>query len=192
MRVISLLLLIATGFGALLSTGLAYADAIVGQLAPAFSAPTLEGKNFDLSALKGKVVVLHFWATWCGPCREEMPALEAVFRKYRNQGLEVLAVSADRIRARADVDQVMHYFTFPAAMLSAVTKNDLGTVAAIPVTYVIGKDGVVDSIMTPDLRPLTESSLGDEVKTLLGANAEPKINDRMETPPPVPASPAKP
>lgn len=177
---------IAAVFCALFFCQPACADAVVGQPAPAFVASTLDGKPFDLAALKGKVVVVHFWATWCAPCREEMPALEAVWRQYhgpkaKGEGMEVLAVSADRPRARGDVDQVMRYFTFPAGMLDAVSKNEFGTISSVPVTYVIGKDGVVDAIMTPDTQPVTEAGLGDEVKKLLDAKAEAKSELKTES-----------
>ena len=170
-------------FCALFLAPAAHADAVVGQAVPAFTTPTLDGKNFDLAALKGKVVVLHFWATWCAACREEMPALEAVYRQYHNKGLEVLAVSADRPRAQSDVDQVMHYFTFPASMLGAVTKNELGTVTAIPVTYVIDKEGTLENILTPDIMPLTQAAFGDEVKSLMDAKPEKKPEAKPDVKP---------
>ena len=162
------------GFCALISARPVCADAVVGQAVPAFTALTLDGKIFDLSVLKGKVVVLHFWATWCAPCREEMPALEAVYRQFHDKGLEVLAISADRPRAKDEALQVMHYFTFPGAMLNESTKNDLGAVSAIPVTYVIDKKGVVENILIPDAQPLTPNGLGNEVKHLIEAKEEAK------------------
>ncbi|MGB9152186.1 MAG: TlpA disulfide reductase family protein [Alphaproteobacteria bacterium] len=181
MRAKSLALFIAAGFCALVFCGSAHADAVVGKPAPAFVASTLDGKTFDLSTLKGKVVVLHFWATWCAPCREEMPALEAVWRQDHGKGLEVLAISVDRPRARGDVDQVMKYFSFPAALLSAVSKNDFGTLGGIPVTYVIDKEGNLSAVLTPDTQPLTAAGLADQVKNLLEAKAESKPETKTET-----------
>ena len=162
------------GFCAFLFAQPAGAEAVIGQPAPAFVATTLDGKTVDVAALKGKVVILHFWATWCAPCREEMPALEVVWRHYHGQGLEVLAVSADRPRARDAVDQVMRYFSFPAAMMGAITKNDFLTLNSVPVTYVVGKGGTVEAILTPDIAPLTEQGLGVEIKALLDAKTESK------------------
>ncbi len=173
-------LAIVAGVCGLFSVGAARADAIVGQEAPAFVGTTLDGKSFDLSALKGKVVIVNFWATWCVPCGDEMPALEAVWRGYRAKGLEVLAVSADRSRARGEVDQVMRVFSFPAAMLGAVKKNELVTLTDVPVTYVIGKDGKVENVLTPSSQPLTEAALGDEVKALLDAKEKAKIEVKEE------------
>jgi len=160
------------GLCALLFSGQAYAEVVIGQPAPALIATTLDGKKVDIADFKDKVVVAHFWATWCVPCREEMPAVEAVWRQYHSKGMEVLAVSVDRPRARGDVDQVMHYFSFPAAMLGDLTKNDFGTPSIVPVTYVIDKHGAVQNILTPDVMPLTEQGLGDLVKKLLDVKAE--------------------
>lgn len=167
----------AAGIGAFVCATTARADAVVGEAAPAFIAPTLDGKNFDLASLKGKVVIINFWATWCAPCRDEMPSLEAIWRRYRSEGLEVLAVSADRPRTQEDVGQVMKYFSFPAAMLSKVSKNELVEITSVPVTYVIGRDGKVADILTLPTSPLTEAGLGDEVKALLAVKPEAKIDD---------------
>ena len=71
----------------------------------------------------------------------------------------------------------------PAAVLSAVTKNDLVTVTSVPVTYVIGKDGKVENILTPEVLPLTEVGLGDEVKALLDAKTETKSDPKPEAKP---------
>jgi peroxiredoxin len=181
----SLMLLFAVAFCVLLFCEGARADAEIGKPAPPLVAKTLDGKDFDLSSLNGKVVVVHFWATWCPACREEMPALEAVWRHEHSKGMEVLAISADRPRARADVDQVMKYFTFPAALLSAVSKNDFGTVTAIPVTYIIGKDGSVADIISPDAQILSAQNLDDEVNKLLAAKTEPKMDLKPESKPEV-------
>lgn len=174
MRAKTNFLIVAASFCAVLFSSVAQAEAVIGQPAPALAATQLDGKKFDLAALKGKVVIVHFWATWCAPCREEMPALEAVWRQSHTKGLEVLAISGDRPRARGDVNQVMHYFSFPAALLSDAGKNDFGTPATIPVTYIVDKEGVVQNILTPDTAPLTEVDLGDRVTGLLAAKPDQK------------------
>ncbi|MBS1234910.1 MAG: thiol:disulfide interchange protein, partial [Nitrospirae bacterium] len=71
-------------------------DNIINSRAPDFTIKDLAGKNISLSAFKGKVVLLNFWATWCPPCRAEMPALNKLYREKKNRGLEIIAVSTDR------------------------------------------------------------------------------------------------
>src|SRR5258708_1801560 len=67
----------------------------VGQV-PSLAVPELDGKTFDLGALRGQVVIVNFWATWCPPCRQEMPMLDAFYRRYHARGVELIGLSADR------------------------------------------------------------------------------------------------
>ncbi len=169
---------IAFFLAALLCAPMAHADAGIGEAAPAFVAKTLDGKEFDLSKQKGKVVILNFWATWCAPCRWEMPALEAVWRQYRTKGLEVLAVSADISRMKPAVADVMHYFSFPAATMDAVSKNELLILKTVPVTYVVGKDGKIEDILEMPMRPLIAAELDARVKALLDVKYEDKAEKK--------------
>jgi thiol-disulfide isomerase/thioredoxin len=106
-----------------------------------FSASRLDGTQVRLSALKGKVVFLNFWATWCPPCREEMPSMEALYQRFRGRGLEFLAV--DIQEGKDEVAAFMKQFglTFPAAL------DDTGKISAeygirgIPTTFIIDKEG---------------------------------------------------
>jgi cytochrome c biogenesis protein CcmG/thiol:disulfide interchange protein DsbE len=139
----------------------------VGQAAPSLVVQELGGQTFDLSAARGKVVIVNFWATWCPPCREEMPALDAFYRRYHDQGLEIIGLSADRPHDRPDVQKVMQSFSYPAAMLDDAKVNDFGAPSALPVTFVIDGNGIVRAKLTPDEKPLTEKSLGDAVLRLL-------------------------
>ncbi len=76
----------------------------VGERAADFTLPDLDGKTVKLSSLKGTVVVLDFWASWCGPCKKELPALDALAKRYRDAGkaVVVLALNIDRERANAE------------------------------------------------------------------------------------------
>lgn len=146
---------------------MAFASATVGDPAPALDVPELDGHAFDLAAQHGKVVVVNFWATWCPPCRAEMPALDAFYRRYHGQGLEMIGLSADRSRDRDDVQKIMQAFSYPAAMLDDATANDFGPPSELPTTVVVDRNGVVRAKLTPDQIPITEKSLADTVLPLL-------------------------
>ena len=115
----------------------------VGEAAPALRVPDLSGHRIDLGAWRGKVVIVNFWATWCTPCRAEMPALEAVYQRHRTGGLELIGLSVDDEHDLNDVKKVMSRFSYPAAMLSAAQVNGFGMPAAVPLTYVIDGTGVI-------------------------------------------------
>jgi len=154
----------------LCAAALALASATVGDAAPALVVPELDGQVFDLSALRGKVVVVNFWATWCPPCREEMPALDAFYRRYHGQGLEMIGLSADRPHDRSDVLKVMQSFSYPAAMQADAKVNDFGPPNVLPVTFVVDSSGVIRAKLTPDQTPVTGKSLSDAVLPLLPEN----------------------
>ena len=159
---------VTTGFIALvLASRFALGATDVGQPAPPLTAVELDGGGFDLGALRGKVVVVNFWATWCPPCREEMPALDAFYRQYHDQGLDMIGISADRPRDRGDVVKMMHAFAYPAAMLRDAKVNGFGAPEALPVTFVIDRAGIVRAKFRADQMAVTEKSLAAAVLPLL-------------------------
>lgn len=127
----------------LLSGSPAGAGPLTGQPAPAFAAVTLGGERFDLAKLRGKVVLVSFWASWCTPCREEMPVLDALYQRYHGEGLEMIAVSIDELLARQRVMRIMSAHHFPGATLDGVEVNGFGKPRSVPLTYVVGADGVL-------------------------------------------------
>jgi cytochrome c biogenesis protein CcmG/thiol:disulfide interchange protein DsbE len=137
---------------------------------PELTATTLGGDSFTLSALRGHVVLVNFWATWCTPCREEMPALNAFYRRYRERGVDVIGISMDRGRDADEVRQVMRAFNFPAAMLRDISRNDFGAQSELPVTFVIDAQGRLREELRPATTPLTEASLTRIVQPLLPAH----------------------
>lgn len=143
------------------------ANATLGQPAPALVIEQLNGDTFDLASQRGKVIIVNFWATWCPPCRKEMPALDAFYRRYHAQGLEMIGLSADRPHERAEVVKVMQSFSYPAAMLDDAKSDGFGDPSALPVTYVVDAQGVIRAKFTPDEKPLTQPNLAVAVLPLL-------------------------
>lgn len=147
--------------------GLAAAGPALPTPAPAWKLKDVEGKTVTSDQFKGKVVVLDFWATWCPPCREEMPALDAFYGKFHGRGVELLGVSVDRSRDRAAVIKVALTVHYPVAILADAETNGFGKPAALPVTCVIDPAGTVRAVMTPDTTPITEEALARIVTPLL-------------------------
>jgi len=146
---------------------LARAGGDVGQAAPSLVVEELGGQTFDLAAAHGNVVIINFWATWCPPCRKEMPTLDAFYRRYHDQRIEMIGLSADGPHDRSDVTKAMQAFSYPAAMLDDAKVNGFGEPTALPLTYVVDVQGIVRAKLTPDENPVTEKSLADSVLPLL-------------------------
>ena len=152
----------------LLASGVAVAaaGAAVGRAAPALTVPQLDGAEFDLARQRGKVVILNYWATWCSPCRAEMPVLEAFYRRHRAEGLVLLGVSVDDAHDRAAVAQLMRQFSYPAALAGSARSDGFGPPLAVPTTYVIDAAGVVRARLISG-SAVTEQTLEKVVLPLL-------------------------
>jgi len=115
----------------------------VGQRAPPLIVRELDGHAFDLAKLRGEVVLINFWATWCSPCRIEMPTLNAFYRRYHARGLDILGLSIDAAADDGRVRQIMRQFSYPGALASAARIDGFGEPIAVPITYVIDAQGVI-------------------------------------------------
>jgi peroxiredoxin len=138
-----------------------------GDPAPALVAPELDGALFDLAALRGKVVIVNFWATWCVPCRAEMPAFDAFYARFHPRGVELLGISVDHSRDRDAVAKAALAIHYPAAILADVETNGFGKPSALPITYIVDPAGIVRAVMTPDKNAVTEDALEQAVTPLL-------------------------
>lgn len=116
----------------------------VGKPAPDFDLPDLEGNKVELSSMKGKVLILDFWATWCPPCKEEVPHLVRLQSKYRDQGLQIVGLSLDA--GGASVVKPFaeeHDVNYTMLIATDETAKAYGGVAMIPTTFVVDRSGVV-------------------------------------------------
>ena len=136
--------------------------------APALSVPTLAGPAFDLSAQRNHVVIVNFWATWCVPCRAEMPMLDAFYKKHRDEGLEMIGLSIDTPAALARVKQTAATVSYPMAVARDAQANGFPTPNALPITYIIDRKGMVKAVLIPeDDKGLDEAKLDKIVEPLL-------------------------
>ncbi|MGP8253455.1 MAG: TlpA family protein disulfide reductase [Terracidiphilus sp.] len=121
----------------------AHVQSLVGRQAPAFTRRDLAGKSIRLDSLRGKVVLLNFWATWCAPCQTEMPVFAAWQREYGPQGFQVIGISMDddQDTARKLVEKLR--ISYPVAMGDAKLGEQYGEVLGLPKTFLIGRDGKV-------------------------------------------------
>jgi thiol-disulfide isomerase/thioredoxin len=117
----------------------------VGQLAPDFTLSDLSGKTFSLAELRGKVVIVNFWATWCPPCRAEMPSMEMLHRELAAEGLVLLAVNIEKTgRETLPTYLAKNPHSFPILVDDQEVVQKRYGVYKFPESFVIRKDGVID------------------------------------------------
>ena len=142
-RAATALLLVAS-----LGWGCATAEAdwpVVGAEAPAYGGATLAGDSVSLAGLRGQVVLLNLWATWCAPCRHETPFLEALFQARKAEGLTIVGVSMDTRDARNQVVEFVEEFgvTYPILLDPQMRGMDAYRVLGLPASFLIDRDGVL-------------------------------------------------
>ena len=116
----------------------------VGAPMPQFSITTLDGKPFDVAGSKGKVIVVNLWATWCGPCKQEMPRLETeVWKKANPADLAMVAIAREETNEKISEFRKANAYTFPMAADPDRRVFKLFASAGIPRTYIVGRDGKI-------------------------------------------------
>jgi peroxiredoxin len=136
------------------------------QPVPALQIQLLDGCVVNLEQLRGKVVLVNFWATWCPYCRHEMPAMEEFYSDYRDQGFEILALSQDDAAAPVVEFMAKENYHFPVAMADASVAAAFGGVSRLPTSFVIDKRGLVrhkisGQVHYPRLKALVEPLLAE-------------------------------
>lgn len=139
----------------------------VGFQAPDFTLTALDGSSMALHDLRGQGVILNFWASWCPPCKAEMPALQRVYEAYRDQGLVVVAVNVTAQDARPNVESFVadYGLTFPVLLDLDARVATMYRVHSLPTTFFIGPDGVIQEIVIGG--PMAEALLRTRAETLL-------------------------
>jgi len=150
----------------MLLASLAWAATVSGP-APNFTLQSNAGGQVSLASLKGKVVMVNFWATWCVPCRQEMPHLEALYEKYNGLGFELLAVNVEKNNAEGARKWLQETpVTFPVLFDPENQVTKLYKVQTMPSTVIIGRDGTM-RFMHNGYKPGYENDYQTQVRALL-------------------------
>lgn len=111
--------------------------------APMFSLPNSKGSKLALGALKGKVVLLTFWAPWCDPCREELPALETLRKKYADAGFEVVGIAIKTSASEVEAFTKRHQLTYPMLLDARGDTARAYRAIGLPSSVLVGRDGTI-------------------------------------------------
>lgn len=139
----------------------------IGKSAPDFELTKLDGTNVKLSDLKGKKVILNFWATWCGPCQQEMPDMEAFYKEHK-ENVEILAVNYTPSEKGGEEEKVSNFIkekgiTFPVLLDKNIDVTTAYKVITIPTSYFIDTKGVIQDKF---IGPMTQKEMEKRVAKL--------------------------
>ena len=143
-----------------------FAGIELGQSSPNIEGTLIDGKPYSLNNNRGKVILVNFWASWCEPCREEMPAIEAFLKKNKARGFEVLAITMDKPSDMEQAKQIMRNYSFLFAEKNQINYSGYGRIWRIPSSFIIDKQGILrKNGLTGD--PKVDTKLLEEVVTPL-------------------------
>ncbi len=139
-----------------------------GFLAPDFTLDTLDGNKVNLSELRGKIVVVNMWTTWCPPCRAETPALEKAYEQYRDSGLVILGVNLTNQDSMTDVKSFVQEFklTYPVLLDRNGSVSDyMYQIKGLPSTFFISRTGIIRTVVVGG--PMSEAFIRSKIEALL-------------------------
>lgn len=158
-----------TRFGLLAASAVILASAAgaaVDPPAPAFSLPARGGATIDLAQYKGQVVMINFWASWCVPCRQEMPLLDSIYKKYKPLGFTLLSVNVEPEQKDAESFLKQTPVTFPVVFDAKSKVSGLYNVQGMPTTVFVDRKGNV-RLMHVSYKSGDENLYMDQIRTLL-------------------------
>ncbi|MGD9168665.1 MAG: TlpA disulfide reductase family protein [Candidatus Thiodiazotropha sp.] len=136
------------------------------SMAPDFTLKSREGVNIKLSELRGQVVMINFWASWCGPCRQEMPLLEQLFERYQSLGFTLLGVNVDEDRTAGDKMLRDVPVSFPILYDERGKVSQQYQVKAMPSTFMVDRDGRI-RYLHKGYKPGYEDDYQQQIRELL-------------------------
>jgi len=138
-----------------------------GFLAPDFTLDTLDGKKVTLSELRGKIVVVNFWATWCPPCRAETPALEKSYEQYKDSGVVILGANLTNQDLVSKVESFVQEFTltYPILLDRDGSVGYLYQINGLPTTFFINRQGIIRTAVVGG--PMSETFIRSKIEALL-------------------------
>lgn len=129
--------------------------AAIGEEAPDFVLKDLEGNEYKLSDYRGKGVFLNFWGTWCEPCKDEMPYMQNQYKKYKDKGVEIIAINVGETKIAIENFAKQYNLSFPIVVDESGEVQKAYGIFPLPATYLINSDGIIvdyiESTMTEEM-----------------------------------------
>jgi len=133
-----------------------------GEKAPGFSLPAEGGGTLSLESYKGKIVLLDFWASWCPPCRKELPVLQSVYKEFKDRGVVLIGISCDQDKEKGEAFVKENKLDFPIGYDSEGEVGKMYKVTSLPTLFILDREGTIQKVhigMPPDLETLLKKEL---------------------------------